>query len=49
MIKFGVDSIAEAMDLGREAAEFVSKQFINPIKLVIVSGSDFCRLFWEAI
>lgn len=33
MVKFGVETLVEAMDLGREAAEFVSSKFINPIKL----------------
>jgi DNA polymerase delta subunit 1 len=33
MIKFGVDDLPTAMDLGREAAEFVSSKFIKPIKL----------------
>ncbi|XP_033225381.1 DNA polymerase delta catalytic subunit isoform X2 [Belonocnema kinseyi] len=33
MVKFGVTDIREAMDLGREAAEYVSSKFIKPIKL----------------
>merc|ERR1719486_858296 len=33
MIKFGLDDIGESMKLGEEAAEAVSKIFINPIKL----------------
>lgn len=33
MVKFGVKSVEKAMDLGREAAEFISKIFKNPIKL----------------
>lgn len=33
MIKFGVKSLEKSMDLGREAAEFVSSKFVNPIKL----------------
>ena len=33
MVKFGVDNVPESMELGREAAEYVSSQFINPIKL----------------
>ena len=33
MVKFGVDTIAEAMELGKEAAAFITLKFINPIKL----------------
>ena len=33
MVKFGVATVAEAMKLGQEAAEFVSEKFTKPIKL----------------
>ncbi|KAK2581604.1 hypothetical protein KPH14_002110 [Odynerus spinipes] len=33
MVNFGVKKIEEAMDLGKEAAEYVSSKFIKPIKL----------------
>nr|XP_031849100.1 DNA polymerase delta catalytic subunit isoform X1 [Nomia melanderi] len=33
MIKFGVKTLEEAMELGREAAEFVTSKFLKPIKL----------------
>ena len=33
MVKFGVETVADAMELGREAADFVSEKFIKPIKL----------------
>merc|ERR1740138_1013011 len=33
MVKFGVDSVEEAMTLGQEAADMVSETFIKPIKL----------------
>ena len=33
MCKFGVDTVAEAMELGKEAAEYISSTFISPIKL----------------
>jgi len=33
MVKFGVKTLEEAMELGREAAEFVTSKFIKPIKL----------------
>jgi len=32
MVKFGVDMVAEAMVLGREAGRFVSEKFVKPIK-----------------
>lgn len=33
MVKFGVDDINEAMDLGREAAKYVTQHFERPINL----------------
>ena len=33
MIKFGSESIAECFDLGKEAADYVTTKFIQPIKL----------------
>ncbi|XP_071544881.1 DNA polymerase delta catalytic subunit isoform X2 [Panulirus ornatus] len=33
MIKFGVETVAEAMELGREAATYVTEKFVKPIKL----------------
>lgn len=33
MVKFGVKTVKEAMDLGREAASYVSSHFEKPIKL----------------
>ncbi|XP_012279628.1 DNA polymerase delta catalytic subunit [Orussus abietinus] len=33
MVKFGVKTIEEAMELGKEAARYVSSKFIEPIKL----------------
>lgn len=33
MVRFGVEQVAEAMELGREAAEYVTTKFIKPIKL----------------
>jgi DNA polymerase delta subunit 1 len=45
MIKFGIDDIHKAMRIGKEAAEFVTQKFINPIKLefnkVKAQESDF--------
>jgi len=33
MVKFGVETVAEAMEMGTEAAEYVSSKFVKPIKL----------------
>lgn len=33
MVKFGVKKIEEAMELGKEAADYVTSKFIKPIKL----------------
>lgn len=33
MVNFRVKNIARAMELGREAAEYVSKTFVKPIRL----------------
>jgi len=33
MVRFGADNVAESMDLGKEAAAFISEHFVQPIKL----------------
>ncbi len=33
MVKFGVETVKEAMELGREAALAVTEKFVKPIKL----------------
>lgn len=33
MVRFGVVTVAESMDLGKQAAEYVSSHFPKPIKL----------------
>lgn len=33
MVKFGVKTVEEAMKLGKEAADMISKTFLTPIKL----------------
>jgi len=33
MVRFGVDTVADAMELGREAAGLISQKFVAPIKL----------------
>eukprot|EP00698_Gefionella_okellyi_P019960 TRINITY_DN6205_c0_g1_i1.p1 TRINITY_DN6205_c0_g1~~TRINITY_DN6205_c0_g1_i1.p1 ORF type:complete len:1093 (-),score=275.65 TRINITY_DN6205_c0_g1_i1:45-3323(-) len=34
MVKFGVKTVEEAMELGRQAAELVTKEFVRPINLL---------------
>ena len=33
MVKFGVETVKEAMELGNEAATLVTEKFVKPIKL----------------
>ena len=33
MCKFGVSTVEEAMQMGREGAEYISSKFPHPIKL----------------
>merc|ERR1719230_746074 len=55
MVKFGVDSIEEAMKLGQEAADMVSATFIKPIKLefekvycpyLLMNKKRYAGLYW---
>ena len=55
MVKFGVATVAEAMILGREAADFVSAKFIKPIKLefekvyfpyLLINKKRYAGLYW---
>ncbi|KAF4377123.1 hypothetical protein F8388_017527 [Cannabis sativa] len=55
MVQFGVASVEEAMNLGREAADFISGTFIKPIKLefekvyypyLLISKKRYAGLFW---
>lgn len=55
MVKFGVPTVAEAMELGREAAAFVSQQFVSPIKLefekvyfpyLLINKKRYAGLYW---
>merc|ERR1719245_817116 len=55
MVKFGTDSIEEAMNLGQEAADMVSKTFIRPIKLefekvycpyLLMNKKRYAGLYW---
>ena len=41
MVKFGVETVAEAMKLGQEAAGKVTEKFIKPIKLEFEKVSKF--------
>merc|ERR1719277_2681916 len=55
MVKFGVDTVAEAMRLGREAADLVSATFLRPIKLefekvyfpyLLMNKKRYAGLYW---
>ncbi|XP_058756521.1 DNA polymerase delta catalytic subunit-like [Vicia villosa] len=55
MVQFGVSAVEEAMNLGREAAEYISGTFIKPIKLefekiyypyLLISKKRYAGLFW---
>merc|ERR1719446_158745 len=55
MVKFGTDSIEQAMEFGREAADMVSKTFIRPIKLefekvycpyLLMNKKRYAGLYW---
>ncbi|KAF2863105.1 DNA polymerase delta catalytic subunit [Piedraia hortae CBS 480.64] len=55
MVKFGPKDLAKAMELGQEAADFVSSKFIAPIKLefekvyfpyLLINKKRYAGLFW---
>ncbi|XP_031279112.1 DNA polymerase delta catalytic subunit [Pistacia vera] len=55
MVQFGVPTVEEAMNLGREAADYISGTFIKPIKLefekvyypyLLISKKRYAGLFW---
>jgi DNA polymerase delta subunit 1 len=55
MVKFGVKTVQEAMALGKEASEFISKGFKKPIKLefekvycpyLLMSKKRYAGLLW---
>ena len=46
MVKFGVDTVAESMEIGKKAADYVSQKFIKPIKLEFEKvRNNLSRLF----
>jgi DNA polymerase delta subunit 1 len=54
-VKFGVDTVAESMRLGEEAAALVSKTFISPVKLefekvyypfLLMNKKRYAGLYW---
>ncbi|KAL5072652.1 hypothetical protein RYX36_011636, partial [Vicia faba] len=56
MVQFGISAVEEAMNLGREAAEYISGTFIKPIKLefekiyypyLLISKKRYAGLFWK--
>jgi DNA polymerase delta subunit 1 len=55
MVNFRVDSVAEAMRLGREAAEAITATFLKPISLefekiyfpyLLISKKRYAGLYW---
>ncbi|CAO3669799.1 unnamed protein product [Rhizopus stolonifer] len=55
MIKFGVDNLKEAMELGRESARLVTEKFIRPINLdfekvyfpyLLINKKRYAGLYW---
>ena len=55
MVKFGPNELAKCMELGNEAAEFVSTKFIKPIKLefekvyypyLLINKKRYAGLYW---
>ena len=55
MVKFGPTDLTKAMELGQEAAGFVSTKFIKPIKLefekvyfpyLLISKKRYAGLYW---
>lgn len=55
MVLFGTDKIADAMELGKEAAAYVSSYFITPIKLefekvycpyLLMNKKRYAGLYW---
>ena len=57
MVKFGPKELDKAMDLGRDAATFVSSKFITPIKLefekvyfpyLLINKKRYAGLYWTS-
>mmetsp|Transcript_37724 Transcript_37724/g.82885 ORF Transcript_37724/g.82885 Transcript_37724/m.82885 type:complete len:1030 (+) Transcript_37724:59-3148(+) len=57
MVKFGTDSIAESMEMGREAADMISETFLKPIKLefekvycpyLLMNKKRYAGLYWTS-
>jgi DNA polymerase delta subunit 1 len=55
MVKFGVSTVAEAMELGKEAATFVTQDFKRPINLdfekvyfpyLLINKKRYAGLYW---
>ena len=55
MVKFGPSDLAKTMELGQQAAEFVSEKFIKPIKLefekvyfpyLLINKKRYAGLYW---
>ena len=44
MVQFGVSTVADSMELGQEAASYISAQFPPPIKLEFEKVCTFCLM-----
>ena len=58
MVNFGVEDISEAMELGKEAANKISKSFLAPIKLefekvywpyLLINRKKYAGLYWTKV
>ncbi|KAL9083568.1 MAG: hypothetical protein Q9159_005696 [Coniocarpon cinnabarinum] len=56
MVKFGVEDLSKAMEMGQEAATYVSSKFIKPIKLefekvyfpyLLINKKRYAGLYWS--
>ena len=56
MVKFGNSDVAEAMALGKEAADMISSKFLKPIKLefekvyypyLLLNRKRYAGLYWS--
>ena len=58
MILFGIESMEKAMEFGREASQFITAQFIKPIKLefekvyypfLLINKKRYAGLYWTKL
>jgi DNA polymerase delta subunit 1 len=58
MVKFGPDNLAKAMELGQDAASYVSSKFVSPIKMefekvyfpyLLINKKRYAGLYWTGV